>query len=197
MRRLVTELWRALTCYWVCFQARSQVLKFGREKCSCRAAKILSTAAPACRPWLRACVLLPYFNVLPDIIAVRDCSVLALSAVLCYGHVTWSADNSCSLQWHIVQQWERRVRVEIMCMLCQQTSSKCWFANVNIMSYFDVTNSVFPLTITTICHYSILEFRRGACNPAVARASPDVRTPLPPRQLFTKWDVTPNNSSSW
>jgi len=30
-------------------------------------------------------------------------------------------------------------------MLCQQISPKCWFANVNMTSYCDVTNSVYPV----------------------------------------------------
>ena len=60
--------------------------------------------------------------------------------------------------------------VHDVCKLCQQTSPKCWFANVNMTSYCDVTNSVYPLTITTIGlrHCSILEFGRGASNQAVA-----------------------------
>jgi len=40
------------------------------------------------------------------------CTPLVLSAVFCSGLLTWSADNLCSLQWHIVQQRVRRVRVE-------------------------------------------------------------------------------------
>jgi len=55
-----------------------------------------------------------------------------------------------------------------ICILCQQTSPKCWFANVNMKSYFDVTNSVYPVTMTTIRNCSILEFGRGASNQAVA-----------------------------
>ena len=46
-------------------------------------------------------------------------------------------------------------------MVCQQTSPKYWFANVNTTSYRDVTNSVYPVTMTTIRHCSILEFGRG------------------------------------
>ena len=41
-----------------------------------------------------------------------NCSVAALRVVFCSGLLTWSADNLCSLQWHIVQQRLRRVRVE-------------------------------------------------------------------------------------
>jgi len=38
------------------------------------------------------------------------------------------------------------------CMLGQgqQTSQECWFANVNKKSYRDLTNSLYPVTITTI-----------------------------------------------
>jgi len=41
---------------------------------------------------------------------------------------------------------------------------------VNMTSYCDVTNSVYPVTMTTIGlrHCSILEFGRGASNQAVA-----------------------------
>ena len=59
-------------------------------------------------------------------------------------------------------------------MLCQQTSPKrC--ANVNMTSYCDVTNSVYPVTMTTICHCSILEFGWWASNRAVA---PGITRPL-------------------
>jgi len=37
------------------------------------------------------------FNALPDIFAVTICSVLKLSAVSCFGFLTWSSDNLCSL----------------------------------------------------------------------------------------------------
>jgi len=49
-------------------------------------------------------------------------------------------------------------------MLWQQTSPKRWFANVNTTSYCDVTNNVYPVTMTTIRHCLILKFGRGACN---------------------------------
>jgi len=52
-------------------------------------------------------------------------------------------------------------------MLCQQTLSKGWFANVNMTSCYDVTNSVCPVTMTTIRHCSILEIGMGASNQAV------------------------------
>jgi len=52
------------------------------------------------------------FNELPDIFAVMNCSVLALSAVLCSGVLTYNADNLCSLQGHILQQRARRVHVK-------------------------------------------------------------------------------------
>ena len=67
------------------------------------------------------------------------------------------------------------LRPPLMCMLCQQTSPKRWFANVNIISHFDVKNSVYPVTMTTIRHCSILEFSRGASNQAVA---PGITRPL-------------------
>jgi len=62
-------------------------------------------------------------------------------------------------------------------MLCQQTSPEHWFANVNLTSCCGVTNSVYPVTITTIGlnHCLILEFDRGASNQAVA---PGITRPL-------------------
>jgi len=62
-----------------------------------------------------------------------------------------------------------------ICMLCQQTSLKRWFANVNMTSYCDVTSSVYPVKMTTIRHCSILEFWRGASNQAV---TPGITRPL-------------------
>jgi len=47
-----------------------------------------------------------------------------------------------------------------------------------VMSYCDVTSSVFPVTMTTIRHCSILEFGRGHRNKQSPRASPDLCTPL-------------------
>jgi len=48
---------------------------------------------------------------------------------------------------------------------------------VNITSYCDVTNNVYPVTMTTIGlrHCSILQFGRGASNQAVA---PGIAGPL-------------------
>jgi len=60
-------------------------------------------------------------------------------------------------------------------MLCQQTSPKRWFANVDITSYCDVPNSIYSVTMTTINHCSILEFGRGASNQAVV---PGITRPL-------------------
>jgi len=58
-----------------------------------------------------------------------------------------------------------RTRKESACriihILCQQISPKCWFANANMTSYYDVTNSAYPLAMTTPCHCSIPEFGRG------------------------------------
>ena len=53
--------------------------------------------------------------------------------------------------------------------------AKTLVANLNMTSYCDVTNSVYPVTMTTICHCSILEFVKGASNQAVA---PGITTPL-------------------
>ena len=47
--------------------------------------------------------------------------------------------------------------------------------NVNMTSYCDVTNSVYPVIMTTIRHCSILEFGTGASNQAV---TPGITRPL-------------------
>jgi len=49
----------------------------------------------------------------------------------------------------------------IICMLYQKPSPKRWFANVNMTSYCDVTNIVYPVTMTTIGYCSKLGFSRG------------------------------------
>jgi len=61
-------------------------------------------------------------------------------------------------------------------MLCQQSLTKRWFANVNMSSYCDVTNSVYPVTMTTI-RMPLLNTRiwEGASNQAVA---PGITRPL-------------------
>jgi len=83
----------------------------------------------------------------PDIFAVMNCCIVALS-VFSSDIVTWSADSSYSVQWHM------RVHVkEYACILCQQTSPKHWFGNMNITTYCDVTNSPYQIQITTICHW--------------------------------------------
>jgi len=53
-------------------------------------------------------------------------------------------------------------------MLCQQTLPKRWFANVNMTSYYDVTNRVYAVTMTTIRHCSVLDFAKGEYNQEVA-----------------------------
>jgi len=51
------------------------------------------------------------------------------------------------------------------------------FENVNMTSYFNVTNSVYPITMTTIgpSHCLILEFGKGTSNQAVV---PGITGPL-------------------
>jgi len=57
----------------------------------------------------------------------------------------------------------------------QQTSPKRWFANRNMTSCCDVTNSVCPVRKTTMRHCSTLAFVRGAYNQAV---TPGITRPL-------------------
>jgi len=94
------------------------------------------------------CALLPCFNAKPDIFAVLNCCIVALS-VFSSDIVTWSADSLYSVQWHI-----RRVRMEEYAYIwCQQTLPKRWFANMNITSNCDVTNSPYQIQTTTIRHW--------------------------------------------
>jgi len=74
---------------------------------------------------------------------------------------------------HVGDPWCR-----IICMSCQQTLPKHLFANVNMMSYCDVTNSIYPVTMTIIRHCSILEFGRGHTIKQSLRPSLDLCTPL-------------------
>jgi len=53
--------------------------------------------------------------------------------------------------------------------------AKALVANLNMTSCCDITNSVYPITMTTIRHCSILEFGRGSSNQAVA---PGITRPL-------------------
>jgi len=53
--------------------------------------------------------------------------------------------------------------------------AKTLLANLNMTSQYDVTNGVYPVTMTTIRHCSILEFGRGASNQAV---EPVIARPL-------------------
>jgi len=118
---MFSQLWTGVLWRWVCFSdytMRSLILYF----CSCKLR------------WSRTeCVLLACFNASPDTFSVMNCSVSALSAVFCSCLITWSAVNLCSLQCHIVEQRIRSV-CRIVCMLCQQTLPKLWFANVNMAS---------------------------------------------------------------
>jgi len=103
------------------------------------------------------------------------CSVVALIAVFCSGHLTWSADNFMFIRVTHCTTTSKKGASKIICKLCQQTSPKRWFANLNMMSPCDVTDSVYPVTTTTICHCLILEFGRGTYNQAVA---PGITRPL-------------------
>ena len=40
-----------------------------------------------------------------------------------------------------------------MCILCQQTSPKCWCGNRTITSFCDVTNSAHQIQMTTLCRW--------------------------------------------
>jgi len=65
-------------------------------------------------------------------------------------------------------------------MVCKQTSPKRWFGNVNMTSYCDVKNSVYPVIMTTIRHCLILEVGRWHPIKQSPRASPELCTRLMP-----------------
>ena len=108
-------------------------------------------------------VLLPCFNALPDIFVIMKCSVLASSAVFFSYSERWQFMFITLTHYN-----NKESACRIICMLCQQTSSKRWFANIYMTSYCDVINSVYPATMNTIRHCSIPEFSREAYNGAVA-----------------------------
>ena len=85
---------------------------------------------------LTTCVLLPCFNAQPGIFAVMNCCIVALS-LFSSDILTWSPDSLYSVQWHIKKESECRWT----CILCQQTSPKHWFGNMNMTSNCDITNS--------------------------------------------------------
>ena len=53
--------------------------------------------------------------------------------------------------------------------------AKTLVVNLNMTSYCDVINNVYPVTMTTIRNFSILAFGRGASNQALA---PGITRPL-------------------
>ena len=72
-----------------------------------------------------------------------------------------------------------------ICMLCQLSPPKHWFANRNMTSYCDVTNSVYPVTMSTIRYCSILELGKRNSIKQSPRASPDLWTPLIKTEKFS------------
>ena len=78
----------------------------------------------------------------------------------------------------------------IICMLCQQTSPKRWFANMNITSNCTVTNSVYTVPIGTLRHCSKQEFGRGHKTKQLIRASSDLCTPQGWLRTWPRWPFT-------
>jgi len=69
--------------------------------------------------------------------------------------------------------------------------AKTLVANLNMTSCCDVTNnSLYPVTMTTIRHCSILGFGRGHPIKQSPRASPDLCTPLLLSTCQTSKDLT-------
>ena len=89
------------------------------------------------------CVLLPCFNAQPDIFAVMNCCVVALS-LFSSDSLTWSAENLYSVQWNKGSGCRK------IWILCRQTSPKRWFRNMEMLSNCDVTNSAHQIQMTTI-----------------------------------------------
>ena len=103
-----------------------------------------------------------------------NCSVLALSAVFCSSLLTWSTVMLITVTHCITMSKESMCRVT--CMLHQSTNfTKTSVCKVIMTSYYDCTNNIYPVTMTTICHCSKLEFGREACNQAF---TPGIEIPL-------------------
>jgi len=82
-----------------------------------------------CSDVVMSWVSLPCFNAQPDIFAVMKCCVAALS-LFSSDILTWSADS-------YIQCNETKIKCSgcrRTCILCQQTSPKCWFENINVTS---------------------------------------------------------------
>jgi len=87
-----------LRCRWSCF--KMAIFWMRSHTFFARTTSLLILCFCSCElRWRNTeCILLPYFNALPDIFAVMNFSVLALSAVFWSGLITWSAVHLCSLQ---------------------------------------------------------------------------------------------------
>jgi len=137
----------------------------------CSTARIWQEISPAsfcsCKlPWRNAeCVLLPCFNVQPDIFAVMNCCAVALS-MFSSDIITWSTDIvyiQSGISWKGVSRytciqcndaWNKESTCRRICILCQQTSPKRWFGNMNMTSNCGVTNNAHQIKITTtICYW--------------------------------------------
>jgi len=68
---------------------------------------------------------------------------------------------------------------------CLSTNfAKMLVASLNMTLYCDVTNSIYPITMTTMRHCSILDFGRGHPFKQSPRASPYLCTPLRSQRCF-------------
>ena len=90
-------------------------------------------------------VSLPYFNAQPDIFAVMNCCVVAMS-LFSSDSLTWTAQFIFSAMPHEI----RGVDVEKYALLCQETLPKRWLGNMEMTSNCDVTNSKQEIQMTTI-----------------------------------------------
>jgi len=133
------------TGLWVSQSSRT----FSMLDCSCSTRHYSTVSFCSCKlRWrIGEYVLLLCFNVQPDIFAVMNCCVVALS-VFTSDILTLSVNSWYSVQWHTKGSGCRKIYI-----LCQQTSPKGWFGNMNMTSNCDVTNSAHKTQMTPSCHW--------------------------------------------
>ena len=99
---------------------------------------------------------------------------LGVSVVFCYGLLTCT-DNLYWLHWHIVQQWERRVRLKFYACCVNKLRHSVGLQTWIWLHIVTSPTTYYPVTTTTIRHCLTVEFERGEYNQAVAL---DITRPL-------------------
>jgi len=66
----------------------------------------------------------------------------------------WAVAPNCpaSIRHWCNDIWNKESACRRICILCQQTTLKRWFGNMNTTSNNDVTNSALQIQMTTMCH---------------------------------------------